>query len=98
MSRHRKTEVYTWNSKGDESLAEFTQRVVERRPNRTKYPGTVWQRFWRSPWTWLVLTIINGQKLDHYQAHWYGHLLIYGVFFICLLNFLLRGNGRWGEP
>ena len=58
---------------------------------------TLWQRFWRSPWTWLVFAIGQSFALGGHQSGW-SQLAHWGLFILFLVNFLQKANARWGKP
>ena len=98
MSKHRRTEVYTWNSSGDEDLADFTRRVVERRPDRVVRPGTRWQRFWRNPLTHLALAIYFTTLAFTQHGRWYLTALYLIVAVFSWVDFWNKADDRWGKP
>ena len=55
---------------------------------------TQWQRFWGSPWTWLVLGAFYGAALAQSKGDW----LTWGVFIVCCIRFWETANKRWGKP
>lgn len=60
----------------------------------TENTVTQWQRFWRSPWTWLALASFYGVSLAQHKGDW----LTWGVFILMTLNFFWAADKRWGKP
>ena len=55
-----------------------------------------WQRFWRSPWLWLVLTLINWWSFSTVHSNVRG--IYFAAAVICSINFFVKGDAKWGRP
>lgn len=70
--------------------------------NRNPYQGwaarpTLWQRFWRSPWTWLAWMGYWAWAITVHQSA--AMAVLCWVFLIFSgFNFGKRANERWGKP
>jgi hypothetical protein len=72
--------------------------IAEWHANTKRVPTvSQWQRFWRSPWTWLAFSI--------YQVVWtiptnHGWSLAFAWIFFALFvgMFCVRADERWGKP
>lgn len=59
---------------------------------------TLWQRFWRSPWTWLAFSINEGTAFFHgWQTGW-QRWCAFVLWIAFALEFFIKGDKRWGRP
>lgn len=58
---------------------------------------TLWQRFWRSPWTWLVLALVLAQGAWPWHPGT-GPVVTAVVGLWCVVQFFGCADKRWGKP
>lgn len=66
--------------------------------SRVKPKVSVWQRFWRSPWTWLVLAVNQAVGVIPHAHGWLGVVAAWGFLILFVVNFTEAANKRWGKP
>jgi hypothetical protein len=81
-----KSEPFEWDGHIGTGKAKATFHKVPRQ--------SLWQRFWNSPWTWLVPTVFYGWFLTQPGHDW----LTWIVFIVSGLNFFQNADERWGKP
>ena len=59
---------------------------------------TLWQRFWRSPWTHLVLAVYFTWVAWSHKYVWYLTVLFVAYSIFAWLDFWNKADDRWGKP
>ena len=59
---------------------------------------TLWQRLWRSPWTWLALAVNQAVGVIPHAHGWLGVVTAWGFLILFVVNFTEAANKRWGKP
>lgn len=100
LKYNRKTGEY--EETGRESLDRFlAANEIKWEPRDTLSPAprlTLWQRFWRSPWSHLVMALYFS-AIGFGQHHvWYLTVLFVTCAVSSWLNFYNCADKRWGKP